>query len=384
MSSSPASPPPVLLSPADVGQAEATAAASAVVGGWFAPAGPELAAFESELARRVGREHGVATSSGTAALHLALVAAGVRPGDRVVTATFTFAATVNAVLMAGAVPVLVDCDPTTGDLDPVLVERALHEARRDGTPVTAVVPVDTYGRVTDHARLLPLAECFGAAVVSDAAESLGSTRDGLAGAAVGRAAAVSFNGNKIISTSGGGMLVTDDADLAARARRLAAQAREPVSHYLHHEPGYNHRLSGVLAAVGRVQLSRLDDLVARRRAVRARYREALVDLDGVSLLADHDSRGDNCWLTTIVLDPGRTVGPERLRLRLAEAGVESRRVWNPMHRQPAFAHHPAYLTGAADDLFARGLNLPSGSSLSAAQQDRVVAVVREEVHGDRA
>lgn len=375
--------PRILLSPADVGPAEAGAAARAVTSGWFAPAGPDVSGFEHELAERVGRRHAVACSSGTAALHLGLVAAGVRPGDVVVTATFTFAATVNAVLLAGAEPLLLDCDPLTGDLDLELLPDVVRRARRGGARVTAVVPVDVYGRVTAHERLVPLAQELNLVVVSDAAESLGSRRLGLDGAAVGRAAAVSFNGNKILSTSGGGALLTDDDGLADRARHLAAQARRPADHYLHDEPGFNHRLSNVLAAVGRVQLARLDEFLTRRRETRQRYRETVDELDGVELLGGHDDDGDNCWLTTVLVDPGTGTTPGALLRSLDRRGIETRRAWAPLHRQPAFRRHRAVVTGAADDLFARGLCLPSGSTLGPDDRERVVDALVEEVRRAR-
>ncbi|GAB2977234.1 aminotransferase class I/II-fold pyridoxal phosphate-dependent enzyme [Frigoribacterium salinisoli] len=369
----------ILLSPADVGPLEAGAAAEAVTSGWFAPSGPDVAGFEHDLAARVGRRHAVACSSGTAALHLGLVAAGVRPGDLVVTATFTFAATVNAVLLAGAEPLLLDCDPRTGDLDLGLLGDAVRRARGGGARVSAVVPVDVYGRVTAHERLLPLARELDLVVVSDAAESLGSRRGGVDGAAVGRAAAVSFNGNKIVSTSGGGALLTDDDALAHRARHLAAQARRPADHYLHDEPGFNHRLSNVLSAVGRVQLTRLDGFLARRRATRERYREAVDGLDGVELLGGHDDEGDNCWLTTVLVDPGTGTTPSALLRALDRRGIETRRAWAPLHRQPAFRRHRSVVTGAADDLFARGLCLPSGSTLRGDDRERVVDALVEEL-----
>ena len=373
----------ILLSPADVGAVEAEAAAGAVTSGWFAPAGPDVSGFEHELAGRLGRRHAVACSSGTAALHLGLVAAGVRPGDVVVTATFTFAATVNAILLAGAEPLLLDCDPRTGDLDLGLLGDAVRRARRGGARVTAVVPVDVYGRVTAHERLLPLAGELDLVVVSDAAESVGSRRLGVDGAAVGRASAVSFNGNKILSTSGGGALLTDDDHLADRARHLAAQARRPADHYLHDEPGFNHRLSNVLSAVGRVQLARLDEFLARRRETRERYREVVDGLDGVELLGGHDDEGDNCWLTTVLVDPGTGTTPSALLRSLDRSGIEARRTWAPLHRQPAFRRHRSVVTGAADDLFARGLCLPSGSTLCPDDRERVVDALVEAVRRAR-
>ncbi|ROT33187.1 DegT/DnrJ/EryC1/StrS aminotransferase family protein [Micromonospora sp. HM5-17] len=368
---------PVLLSPPDVGALEESYVLRALRSGWVAPAGPELAEFEREVAARVGTGHAVAVSSGTAALHLALLALGTGPGDVVLVPTLTFAATANAVRYTGAEPVFVDCDPATGNVDVALLADLLDRLTADGERVAAVIPVDLFGTCVDYASLLPRCEAAGVPVVEDAAEALGATYRGRPAGSFGRAAALSFNGNKIITTSGGGMLVSDDADLVDRCRYLATQARQPVLHYEHTEIGYNYRLSNVLAALGRAQLCRLDAMMARRRELRERYAKLFAAVGGVRLLGDHDP-GSNCWLTVVVVDPveaGWDVIDLAAHLRARQ--IETRPVWKPMHLQPVFASARAALTGAAARLFARGLTLPSGSALTEPQISRVLETISE-------
>jgi dTDP-4-amino-4,6-dideoxygalactose transaminase len=375
---------PILLSPPDVGSAERAALLRAFDSGWLAPLGPEVDAFEAEVAAATGRRHAVALASGTAALHLALLDLGVGPGDDVIASTFTFAASVNPIRYCGATPLLVDSEPDTWGLDPDLVESVLATRARSGRLPKAIVAVDLYGNVCDHGRLAEVARRFDVPIVEDAAEALGATTaDDRPAGSLGVAGLVSFNGNKIITTSGGGMLVTDDEAAAERARGRASQARLPVPHYEHVEVGYNYRLSNLLAALGRAQLAGLGAKVARRREIGDRYRRALADLPGVSF-GPHDRIGrGNGWLTVVLLDPATGTTPERLRLALQQAGIEARPVWKPMHLQPVHAACEAVLNGTSDDAFARGLCLPSGSSLTDAQVDRVVHVVRAHLGADR-
>ena len=363
------------LSPPDVGDAEEQALVRALRSGWVAPLGPEVDAFESEIAQRSGRTHAVALSSGTAALHLGLLALGVRAGDVVVTATMTFAATANAVLYVGAEPVFIDCDPSSGCIDPQLLDEELTALASEGRRVGAIVPVDLLGRVADYTQIVEIARRHRVPVLADAAESLGARHAGQPAGAFGEAAVFSFNGNKVMTTSGGGMLVTDDAALAARVRHLATQAREPAAHYEHRELGYNYRLSNLLAAVGRAQLSRLDAMIERRRQVRARYSDLIAERPHVSLFHAADDDDDNHWLTALLVDPAAGWLPNDLRLELEAHDIESRPLWKPMHQQPLYADRRSRLSGAADDLFARGLALPSGSALDDAALERVCAVI---------
>ncbi|CCG01315.1 DegT/DnrJ/EryC1/StrS family aminotransferase [Blastococcus saxobsidens] len=366
----------ILLSPPDVGPREEELVVEAVRSGWIAPLGPMVDAFEQAMAERTGRRHAVALSSGTAALHLALLEAGAGPRTVVIVPTMTFAATANAVVYTGAEPFFVDCDKETGNLHPELLERALRELRAADETVAAVIPVDLLGRCADYTALLPICERFGVTVVSDAAESFGSSHAGRPAGSFGSTAALSFNGNKVMTTSGGGMLLTDDTATADRVRYLSTQARQPAVHYEHTEVGYNYRLSNLLAAVGIAQLERLDEMIGRRRALRRQYAELLGSVSGARAFQHPGDESDNCWLTAVVIDPAEAGwSADDLRSTLDHADIESRPLWKPMHRQPVFAHARTLLTGAADGLFATGLTLPSGSSLSAAQVDRVISAI---------
>lgn len=372
---------PVLLSPPDVGPLEESYVLDALRSGWVAPLGPHVEAFEREVAELVGCGHAVALASGTAGLHLALLALGAGPGDVVVVPTLTFVATANAVMYTGADPIFVDCDPTTGNLDPALLDELLRDLRAAGRRVRAVMPVDLFGACADYSRILPICAEAGVPVVEDAAEALGAAHRGQAAGSFGDAAVISFNGNKIITTSGGGMLLSDDPELIARCRHLSTQARQPVPYYEHAEVGYNYRLSNVLAALGRAQLRRLDEVIARRRRLREWYGKIFATAPGVRLLGDGDTDA-NCWLTAIVVDPGQA-GWEATELaeHLARAEVETRPVWKPMHLQPVFAGARAMLTGAAERLFRQGLVLPAGSAPSETQMERVAGAIEQFLEG---
>lgn len=367
----------IYLSPPDVGPLEESYLVAALRSGWVAPIGPDLDAFEREVAARVGSRGAVAVSSGTAALHLALLGLGVEPGDLVVVPTLTFVATANAVRYTGARPVFVDCDPRTGNVDVALVAELLHRLRSRGNRVGAVVPVDMFGSCVDYTALLPVCADAGVPVVEDAAEALGATHAERPAGSFGQIGAFSFNGNKIMTTSGGGMVVSDDAALLARARHLATQAREPTPHYEHRETGYNYRLSNLLAALGRAQLVRLDGMIARRRQLRDRYAKLFAPVPGVELIGAEDT-GSNCWLTVIRVEPERSGWPAAdLAAHLAGRDIETRPVWKPMHRQPTYAEAESLLTGAADGLFADGLTLPSGSALTERQVASVLGAIDE-------
>ena len=367
---------PVYLSPPDVGPAEEAAVLRALRSGWVAPLGPEVDAFEREVAERVGVGCGVALSSGTAALHLGLLGLGVRPGDVVIAATMTFAATANAIVYTGAEPYFVDCLPQTGTIDPALLREALCGLRAAGREASAIIPVDLLGKSADYTAIAPIADEFGVPVLADAAESLGARHAGRPAGSFGRAAVLSFNGNKIMTTSGGGMLLTEDAELAERTRYLATQARQPAAHYEHTEIGYNYRLSNVLAALGRAQLGRLDEMIRRRRELRRSYGELFASVDGATIFGAADDDADNCWLTAVLVDESVTGwSAAQLSSALAAQGIESRPLWKPMHLQPVFAGCRGTITGAAERLFRTGLALPSGSSLEGKQRRLVMATI---------
>ena len=371
-------PVPIHLSKADVTELEEQYVVDAIRSGWCAPLGPDVDAFEAEVAEVVGANHALALASGSAALHLALMEVGAGPGRVVVTPTMTFAATVNAVAYTGATPAFVDGLVDDANVAPHLLLDAVDTLRAEGADVCAVLTVDLFGRACDYAAIEPGLAERGVPLVEDAAEALGARRDGRAAGSFGRASAVSFNGNKIMTTSGGGMLLSDDPDLIAHARKLSTQAREPVPWYEHTEIGYNYRLSNLLAAFGRAQLSRLPEMITRRRAIRERYEAALAPA-GVRLLGGPDGE-DNCWLTAAVL-PAELLrdGVDPVVAALNAQLIEARHLWKPMHQQPVFAGHRSFLDGTADDLFARGLLLPSGSALSDDDVDRVAAALLAEL-----
>jgi dTDP-4-amino-4,6-dideoxygalactose transaminase len=363
----------IYMSSPDVGELEEQYVIAAMRSGWIAPLGPDVDAFEVELADRVGVAHGVALSSGTAALHLGLLGLGVGRGDIVLTSTMTFAATANAIVYTGAEPYFIDCELETGNMHPALLREAIERLARDGRRIGAIVPVDLLGKAVEYTEICAIADEFGIPVLADAAESLGARHHGRAAGSFGRASVISFNGNKIMTTSGGGMLLTDDADLASRTRYLATQARQPVAHYEHVDIGYNYRMSNLLAALGRAQLTRLDDMIARRRAMRERYRDLFAEVDGVKIFGGESDDEDNFWLTSIVVDSAVTGWtPAELSAALLVDNIESRPLWKPMHLQPVFAAAGVLSNGNAQRLFEAGLTLPSGSALSEVQIDRVI------------
>jgi dTDP-4-amino-4,6-dideoxygalactose transaminase len=343
---------------------------------WIAPSGPDVDAFEREVAERTGVAHAVALSSGTAALHLALLLAGVERGDEVVVPSFTFIATAAAVTYLGAVPVFVDCSANSWNLDPFLVEEALTEKAAAGRLPAAAITVDLYGETADYEALESVCRRFGVPLIEDSAEALGSTHRGRPAGAFGLAGIFSFNGNKIITTSGGGMLTTSSSEWAKRARHLATQAREPFSHYEHATVGYNYRLSNLLAALGRAQLRGLDSRIERRKQIDARYAAALAVLPGISQMPRTAAGTSNYWLTCILIDP-ETFGADREQVRVAleAADIESRPTWKPLHLQPAFREAPLVGPGHCARVFERGLCLPTGSALSPGDQARVVEII---------
>lgn len=344
---------------------------------WIAPLGPHVDAFEREFADAIGASHAAALSSGTAALHLALLLVGVGPGDDVLVSTLTFSASVNPIVYLGGRPVFVDSDAASWNMDPALLAEELDRRARTGKLPRAVVVVHLYGQSADLAPIVEACERHGVALVEDAAEALGAEYRGRSPGTFGRVGIFSFNGNKIITTSGGGMLVSADERLVARARKLATQAREPAPHYEHAEIGYNYRLSNVLAAIGRGQLRVLETRVEARRRNFAYYAAALGDLPGLSFMPEAPWGRHTRWLTCLTIDPD-VFGADRdtVRLALEADDIEARPVWKPMHLQPVFAGRETVGGAVAADLFARGLCLPSGSSLTERELARVAGVVR--------
>ncbi len=374
---------PILLSQAHVTDLEVSMVTAAIQSGWVAPLGPDVDAFEDELRSFVGVGHALALSSGTAALHLGLLGLGVRPGDEVIVPTLTFGATAFAVTYAGARPVFLDVEEQAWGLDPELLEAVLAQRARAGARIAAVIPVDLYGRPANYDAILPVAQRYGVPVLVDAAESLGAHHGGRATGTMGAAGVYSFNGNKIMTTSGGGMLVSDDEALIAKARFRSTQSRESVPWYEHNEVGYNYRMSNLLAALGRAQLLRLPEMIARRQAIRARYDAALGSLPGVTVTADPPWGDGNSWLTTVTFDSTLPAGTaDHVGGVLNAERIESRPIWKPMHLQPVFRDNEAHLTGVSDRIFERGLCLPSGVGLSDEDVDRVVDAVTDALDRD--
>lgn len=368
----------VFLSKADVGEAEEEFVLDALRSGWVAPLGPHVDAFEAEIAERVGVGSALALNSGTAALHLALLVLGARPGTAVLCPTMTFAASANAIAYTGASPVFVDAQLEDGNIDPMLLFTAADTLQSEGVRVVAAMAVDLFGRCADYETICAGLRRRNIPLVEDAAESLGAHVDGRAAGSFGTLSVLSFNGNKVMTTSGGGMLLSDDRALIERARHLSAQAREPVPWYEHVDIGYNYRLSNVLAALGRGQLSRLDAMISHRQAIRRRYVSALGSAPGVTFLfPELDNKyADNCWLTCIQLDKEICgVTPEEMIAKLECDDIEARYLWKPMHLQPAFQQERSFLTGHSEQLFRTGVTLPSGSTLSHDDVSRVIAAL---------
>jgi dTDP-4-amino-4,6-dideoxygalactose transaminase len=373
---------PILLSAPHMGETEQQLVAEAFRDNWIAPVGPHVDGFERELAETVGAAGAVALSSGTAAIHLALRLLGVARGDRVYCSSLTFVASANPILYEGATPVFIDSEPDSWNLSPAALERALEADRKAGQLPSAVIVVNIYGQSADMEPINTLCDAYGVPVVEDAAESLGAQYRNHASGTLGRLGVYSFNGNKIITTSGGGALVGDDLDMLAEARRLSTQARDAASHYQHTVTGFNYRLSNVLAGIGRGQLKALPDRVARRRAIFARYVEGLAGIDGLGWMPEPAWSYSNRWLSVATFDPERIgLHPYAIMRQLRTRNIETRPVWKPMHLQPLFKGTDYFPhsedRSISDELFLSGLCLPSGTGMTDAQQDSVISAVRE-------
>lgn len=372
-----ASHPRLFLSPPDIGTDEQRFVNEAFATNWVAPAGPHLAAFEREMCAASGATAAVAVSSGTAALHLALRLAGVRTGDEVLCSTFTFVGTANPIVYEGGRPVFVDADRASWNMDPALLAEALEQRARQGRTPRAVIVADIYGQCADWDPLLATAARHGVLVIEDAAEAVGATYHGRWAGTFGAIGVYSFNGNKMLTTSGGGMVLSADRALVDRAHKLATQAREAAPHYEHVELGYNYRLSNVLAGIGRGQLLGLAARIDRRRAICERYRALLGDLPGVNFMPELAGGRSTRWLTCVTIDPSTCGATRDAVLAALEAdNIEARPLWKPLHLQPLYRGTECIGGAVAEDLFARGLCLPSGSGMTETDLHRVVRIVR--------
>jgi dTDP-4-amino-4,6-dideoxygalactose transaminase len=366
----------IYLSPPDTTADDRELLLDAFDSNWIAPLGPHVDAFERELAEKVGTTHAAALSSGTAALHLALLLVGVGPGDEVIVPTLTFVATANAARYVGAEPVFVDSDLTSWNVDANLVASELYDRARRGRRPAAVISVDLLGGCPDYDVLESACENLEIPLVEDAAEALGASFHGRPAGSFGVCATFSFNGNKIITTSGGGMLVSNSVELIEHARSLATQAREPVAHYEHVELGYNYRLSNLLAALGRGQLRGLDRRIASRKSVNQRYAQAFNTVEGIEMMPFGEGVTPNYWLTCVRINADRFgAKPESIRLALEGINVEARPIWKPLHLQPLYKGAQTVGGPVAEELFAEGLCLPSGSGLESADQDRIIETI---------
>lgn len=370
----------ILLSTPHMGSAEREFVEEAFRTNWIAPLGPNVDGFEQELADLVGVKYGAALSSGTAAIHLGLILMNVKKGDRVFCSTLTFSASANPIVYQGAEPVFIDSDEKSWNMSPEALESAFSAATQEGWMPKAVIVVNLYGQSADMDRLIDICNNYNVPILEDAAESLGARYKGKASGSFGKAGVYSFNGNKIITTSGGGMLVSDDKEFIERARFLATQARDPSPHYQHSQIGYNYRMSNILAGVGRGQLKVLNERVEARRSVFSAYKNALSDISAIEWMPEPEWSYSTHWLTACVVDPSVGISSQEFIKCLAGELIEARPLWKPMHLQPVFSHcryfsHPQQ--SVSDRLFENGVCLPSGSNMSESQLARIVSTVKK-------
>jgi pyridoxal phosphate-dependent aminotransferase EpsN len=366
----------IYLSPPDVSSLERDFVLKAIDSNWIAPVGPDLDAFELEIAEWTATPFAIGLTSGTAALHLALVLLDVGPGDEVLVPTMTFVPTANAALYVGATPFFVDSEPSSWCLSPELVRDVLKDRAKKGKLPKAAMTVDLYGQCADYSRLNPIFNEFEIPVIEDAAEALGASRDGEKAGSFGSFGVISLNGNKIVTSSSGGMLLCPDSTTAARARKLASQSRDHAPHYQHSEIGYNYRLSNILAAFGRAQLATLNERMERRKQIRTHYEDTFAGISGVSLSPVPSGSIPNWWMSCITVDPDLAgIDASQIREFMENSNIETRPTWKPLHLQPLFENATSYTDGTAERLFRTGLCLPSGSGLSHEELDRVTSTL---------
>ncbi|PFA67796.1 pyridoxal phosphate-dependent aminotransferase [Bacillus sp. AFS015802] len=361
---------------------------NAVDSNWITPLGPHVDLFERELSNYIGVKDGAAMSSGTAALHIALALCGVNKGDRVFVSTLSFIASVNPVVYLGGIPEFIDSEPDSWCMSPVALERALHESKINNSLPKAVIVVHVYGQSAKLDEIKVLCDRFQVPLIEDAAESLGGTYHGEKTGGIGDFGVFSFNGNKVITTSGGGMLMSNNKELIEKARFLASQARDKAIHHEHSELGYNYRLSNLLAAVGRAQLLSLDERIKSKRIIFERYQKALSGYPGVSFMPELEGSTSSRWLTALTIDPEiQPITSFELIKKLEKEKIESRPLWKPLHLQPLYKYskfYPHYSNqSVSEDLFNQGLCLPSGSGLSREDQDRVIKCIKSHLKKDR-
>ena len=368
----------IFLSPPHMGGEEMKFVQEAFDTNYIAPLGPQVEAFEREFGEKFGFSHTVAVSSGTAAMHLALRCLGVGPGDEVIASSLTFIGSVSPVIFQGATPVFIDSDRVSWNMDTDLLAEEIEACRKKGKLPKAVVPTDIYGQCADLDMISGICSAHNVPVVEDSAESLGATYKGRSAGVGARASVFSFNGNKIITTAGGGILASEDKDLIDHARFLSQQARDPFPHYEHSEVGYNYRMSSILAAIGRGQLRVIEERVNARRRIFEFYQNALKELPGISFMPEAPYGRANRWLTVVLIDPEKFgADRETVRLALEKENIESRPLWKPMHLQPLFRGCRMRGGTVSEGLFSEGLCLPSGSALTADDMERIAGLIMD-------
>jgi dTDP-4-amino-4,6-dideoxygalactose transaminase len=372
----------IWLSPPHMGGDELNFVNEAFESNWIAPLGPHVDNFEKELSQYTGVKHTAALSSGTAALHLALIMLDVKAGDEVICQSFTFSASANPIAYQGAIPVFIDSESDTWNMDPDLLEKAIVDRINLEKKPKAIIIVHLYGMPAKNNFLKTISEKYKSPAIIDAAEALGSRYCGEHVGGEGAIGILSFNGNKIITTSGGGAMISNNEEYVKRARFLATQARDNAPHYQHSEIGYNYRMSNVIAGIGRGQIRVIDKRVEQRRKNYDFYFRELSQFEGISFLKEPDGHFSNRWLTTIIVDPVKTLGITRedIRLALERENIEARPLWKPMHLQPVFKDAPSYLNGISEELFNKGLCLPSGSSLTEEDLNRISVIIKKELN----
>ncbi len=367
----------IFLSPPHMSGEEEKLVQNVFKSNWIAPVGPDIESFEKEICSYTGALYAVALSSGTAAIHLALILNGIKENDEVLCSTLTFAGSAFPIIYQKAQPVFIDCEKKSWNMDPGLLEFAIEDRIKKGKKPAAIIIVHLYGQAANMDEIMRIASRYGIPVIEDAAESFGSYYQEKHTGVIGDVGVFSFNGNKIITSSGGGALICNSKEIAEKARYLSTQARSPVPYYMHENVGYNYRLSNVSAAIGRGQLKVIDERVRRRREIFEYYKESFKDIGEIGFIPIDVYGKSNCWLTCIVLN-GVSITPEQIRLNLESANIESRQLWKPMHLQPVFQKCAYYGNGVSEKLFDNGLCLPSGSSLTQAELDYVVEHLKKQ------
>jgi aminotransferase in exopolysaccharide biosynthesis len=372
----------IYLSPPHMGGTEQKYVKEAFDTNWVAPLGANVDAFEEALSDYCKIKHAAALSSGTAAVHLALIILGIKPDDEVLASTFTFSATINPIAYMKAKPILIDSEPETWNMDPDLLEKAIRDGIAQGRKPKVIIPVHLYGMPANMGRIMEIAHKYEIPVIEDAAEALGSKYKGQQAGTFGKIGVLSFNGNKIITTSGGGALISNDKEIIEKARFLATQARDKALHYQHSQIGYNYRMSNILAGIGRGQMEVIEERVKKRRENFLFYKNNLSNIEGLTFLQEPDEAYySNHWLTTILLDEKKIdINREQLQHEFEKRNIETRPLWKPMHLQPIFASCKKYLSGTSENLFNKGICLPSGSSMTEEDLNKVVGILKQCIH----